>query len=145
MDSLRVGGSDADRVQGLCDRVDLLLDLNRPQEALPLVARALTLDPSHITAHCQHARVWKALGDIPTALKAAEAAIALDPQEEWGHRLRALVLLDAGNGEQALEAALVAVRLDPERFQVLQCVVQCAAATRRYQLARVWAERGRDL
>jgi tetratricopeptide (TPR) repeat protein len=145
MDSLRVGGSDADRVQGLCERVDLLLDLNRPQEALPLVAKALTFDPTSITAHCQQARVWKALGDVPTALKAAEAAIALDPQEEWGHRLRALILLDAGKGEEALEAALEAVRLDPERSQVLQCVVQCATATRRHSLARIWAERGRDL
>lgn len=145
MDSVRVGGSDADRVQGLCERIDLLLDLNRPQEALPLVARALTLDPTSITAHCHHARIWKALGNVPTALKAAEAAISLDPEEEWGHRLRALILLDAGEEEEALAAALVAVRLDPERFQVLQCVVQCAVALRRYPLARVWAERGRDL
>jgi len=149
MDGLRMevrgGASEAERAVALCERVDLLLELNRPQDARAIAAEALTLDPSSVAAHCQLARVLKAQGDLTTALKAAETAVVLDPQEEWGHRLRALILLDAGKGELALEAALEAVRLDPEQPGVLHCIVRCAAATGRGKLARIWAERGRDL
>lgn len=147
MSRLRNGGPDQggnpERAEALCDRVDLLLEMGRHREALPLIRQAVTLDPDSVAAHCQMARILRGLDDHAGALRAAEAAVALDPLEEWGHRMRAWALLDAGDEHTAFEAAMEAARLEPEQPGVIHCVTHCAAATGRTKLAWEWAERGR--
>lgn len=92
----------------------MLLDLQRPAEALDELRRALGTDPQDPQTHRLCAAVLLQLGAYPDALRAAETSLAIDPYSEWGQRLRSVALSSAGRFKQARAAAWEAVRLAPD-------------------------------
>jgi Flp pilus assembly protein TadD len=107
---------DADATAGVLarERGRVLLDANRPREALAELARATAADPEDATTHCLVAIAHFNLDDHTAALNAANRAIALDPEEGWAQRLRAVALGALGRKHEARDAALDACRLEPE-------------------------------
>jgi len=86
----------------------------RPAAAIPLLERALTLDPNDARLHRQLGRVRGRLGDAQAARAAFERAVALDPNDEK-MRIELIALLRHFKDESALSATIAAgLALVPE-------------------------------
>lgn len=79
----------------------------RPARAVPLLERAISLDPADARLHRQLARARGRLGDLPGARAALERAVALAPTEEK-IRGELLDLLRETRDQSALEEVLAA-------------------------------------
>jgi len=99
------------------NRVDALIDVNRPDEALALVTSVLAAAPDSARAYCLLARCHSMKGDHAAMYRAATDAIRCAPESEWGHRLRSMALRNLGRVEEAVTAAETAVRLAPLVWQ----------------------------
>lgn len=96
-------------------RVMLLLDANRPQDAMQAAREGLRSDPSDATLMALMGRASFAQGDAQGARAWAERALSLTPDTAWIHDLRARAILDgAGNPAEAFAAASAAIHADPE-------------------------------
>lgn len=106
--------------EALAARARVLLDMGRPRDALPLLARAAAAEPGSARLHCLLALAYHNAGEAEKCVQAAETAIRAAPDGEWGHRLRAngLTRLPGRSGE-ALEAAQEAVRCAPREPRAL--------------------------
>jgi tetratricopeptide (TPR) repeat protein len=98
-------------------RVEMLCDLERWAEALPLVSRLLAAEPENQSAWCLLAQCQLGLGLFVPALGSAGRAAALAPDSEWPHRLISFACTNLGRHEQAVLAAREAVRLEPQAWQ----------------------------
>jgi tetratricopeptide (TPR) repeat protein len=98
-------------------RVELLCDLERWADALPLVSRLLATDPDNEVSWCLLAQCHLGLDRYEPALSAAERAAALAPDSEWPCRLISFAATHLGRHEQAVSAAKAAVRLEPQAWQ----------------------------
>lgn len=101
---------------------DLLLDSERPQEAVMLFRRAIDLDSSSALAHLRLATTLAQLGEVDEALeeigKAAERApSSLDP-----HRIRVALLARAERWPEAVVAAQELLALDPASVEALRVI-----------------------
>jgi tetratricopeptide (TPR) repeat protein len=99
------------------ERVELLCDLERWADALPLVSRLLATEPENELAWCLLAQCQLGLGHYEAALTTAERAAALAPDSEWPHRLLSFAATHLGRRDDAVRAAREAVRLDPGAWQ----------------------------
>jgi tetratricopeptide (TPR) repeat protein len=99
------------------ERAELLCDLERWADALPLVRRLLATEPENEVAWCLLAQCQLGLGDHQSALTAAGQAAALAPDSEWPHRLASFAATNLGRHEEAVRAARESVRLDPQAWQ----------------------------
>jgi Flp pilus assembly protein TadD len=106
-----------DRVTVSPERVEMLCDLGRWEEAVPLVHRLLTVEPENESAWCLLAQCRIGLGQFEAALAAARQAAVLAPGDEWPQRLISFACTHLGLPEEALRAAREAVRLDPHSWQ----------------------------
>ncbi len=77
---------------------------NRRDEALELLDRVLTLEPTHAHALYLKANCLKEEGHADEALRISGLALAADPTSWRLHRLRGSLLWDSGKQEGALEA-----------------------------------------
>ena len=109
-------------------RVELLCDLERWADALPLISRLLAGEPENNVAWCLLAQCHLGLGRPEPALSAARSAAALDPENEWPHRLISFAATNLGRHDEAVQAARESVRLEPEAWQTH---VRLAAAVTR--------------
>lgn len=109
-------------------RVELLCDLERWVDALPLVHRLLAAEPDNELAWCLLAQCQLGLGDHEAALTAAGTAAALAPDHEWPYRLASFAATNLGRHDEAVRAARESVRLDPHAWQTHARLA--AAATR---------------
>lgn len=123
----------------------VLLDLGRPAEAVPVLARACALAPGSYVPRCLLAAALLAAERPDEALTCAEGAAGLGPDEEWPQRLRALALLQAGRTKPALRAARAAVALAPNHPSALLVLAQAQIATRHLREARTSAVLARAL
>ena len=98
-------------------QVEMLCDLERWADALPLVSRLLASEPENEVAWCLLAQCQLGLGHFESALSAAGRAAALAPDSEWPHRLVSFAATSLGQHADAVRAAREAVRLDPEAWQ----------------------------
>jgi tetratricopeptide (TPR) repeat protein len=98
-------------------RVELLCDLERWADALPLVSRLLATDPDNEVTWCLLAQCHLGLDRYEPALSAAERAAALAPDNEWPYRLISFAATHLGRHEQAVTAARAAIRLEPDAWQ----------------------------
>ena len=97
-------------------RARALLDLDRPAEALQLLAPLVAESPEDARMRIAVADAHLALDDHVAAAREASSAIALAPADAEGHRLLALALEAQGGwrlGTRARDAAREAVRLAP--------------------------------
>ncbi len=135
-----------DNAVALLRQGEVLVDLRRHGEAVPILQRSIALEPGRARAWCLLALALHGDGRDAEALEAADRAAAVDPLNEWAHRLRALTLGALGRKDDAFAAANEAVRVapaEPKAHQMLASVAldnsmmstARAAVTRCVQLA----------
>ena len=95
-------------------RAELLLEQNRPQDALAEVRQALNADTEGVDALLCLARCHSDLKQHPEAISAAQRAVSLAGDTGYPHRIHAYVLHQADRESEAEAAATEALRLDPE-------------------------------
>ena len=103
-----------DTSDNLSERANALIEMGRPSEAIPLLIRAIGLDPDDVHTRCRLVLALMRTSKQSEALEQAEAALAVDASGEWPHRLRAILLGQEGRHKEALKSALEAVRIEPE-------------------------------
>ena len=90
-----------------------LCKLGRFEEGLPLLQRALALQPRNAGFHASLGIIHYVLGDLAAAIGALERAIELAPAMAEPHSNLAMALRDAGDPERALTAVRRAIELGP--------------------------------
>lgn len=90
-----------------------LNNIGRPNDAVPLLSKAIAASPQAVEPHCELAYALMNSGRPVDALKEAEVAASLDPHYERSHRLRSIILDQLGRPKDSLVAAEAAVRLAP--------------------------------
>lgn len=117
--------SDAD-LQRYISRADLLIEVERWQDARPILLDAMRLAPEDTRVLCRLSLVEYHLGELREAIRFADLSIGFDPECEWAFRLRSLALSALGNHRDAVQAAHEAVRLMPQGREAIYilCVAQ---------------------
>jgi predicted Zn-dependent protease len=115
-DALRL---DPRHVKSLVNLSRVLLDGNRPGDALDALSRALELDPASNVVHRLLGRAYSAQGKTDAAVDAYWHAIELDGQDSWAMNNLGLLLLEQGRAADALPllARAVHLRQDVPAFQ----------------------------
>ncbi len=98
-------------------RVTLLLELGRHQDAEALAASMLKADPQDQRAWCLLSQTIMGQGDYERSAAAARSALAIDAESEWAYRLLSTCEQRMGHARVAADAAAVAVRLAPQTWQ----------------------------
>jgi len=80
----------------------VLLDGNRPGEALPVIQEAVSGHPESGEAHRLLGRVYHNLGRTEDALRAYGDAVERDPKDLWAMNNMGLLLIEAGRFDEAL-------------------------------------------
>jgi tetratricopeptide (TPR) repeat protein len=125
----------------LCQQAENLIEVGRCRDALPLVARALSLEPELLQAHAlQSLALWK-LGEFREALRAANAAVRLAPDDDLGHRLRCQALWRLGDARECLAAAERGVQLAPDVPDTIRLLAHALLLNGRRRDAQVAADR----
>jgi tetratricopeptide (TPR) repeat protein len=122
-----------DTSDNLSSRANALIEMGRPEEAIPLLVRAIALDPDDAHTRCRFVLALMRTGKQNEALEQAEAALAIDASGEWPHRLRAILLGQQGRHKEALEGALEAVRIEPELPSALYTLGSVYVNLKRYR------------
>lgn len=89
----------------------VLLDENRPGEALPVIEEAVSGHPESGEAHRLLGRVYHNLGRTENALRAYREAVERDSGDVWAMNNMGLLLIEAGRFEEALPPLARATRL----------------------------------
>jgi tetratricopeptide (TPR) repeat protein len=95
------------------ERIRMLCDLRRFDEAATLARRAIATTPDEAEAWCLLAQALLGTEKYGLALDAAGRAAAIAPEDEWPHRLRSIALSALHRDTDALAAALESVRCEP--------------------------------
>jgi tetratricopeptide (TPR) repeat protein len=135
--------NDADN--SLEERAGLLFDLQRYQEAVPLLLRALEMEPDNPRLHCRLAYAYWQADKNREAHRSLDCAMIADPNYEWSFRLRSCLFVYEGRGSEAVSQALIAVNLDPESAYAHDTLADAYLATKEYSLALAAAERVLEL
>jgi tetratricopeptide (TPR) repeat protein len=122
-----------DTADNLSSRANALIEMGRPEEAIPLLVRAIGLDPDDAHTRCRFVLALMRTGKQTEALEQAEAALAVDASGEWPHRLRAILLGQQGRHKEALMSALEAVRIEPELPSALYTLGSVYVNLKRYR------------
>jgi tetratricopeptide (TPR) repeat protein len=102
-------------------RGELLLALEQPAEAIPLLRRCIEIDPVRPRAHFQLGTALQATGDPDAALAAyaEELALAEDPRVKvMAHLNRSVILQQKGDRTTAADELSAVLELDPGRREV---------------------------
>lgn len=94
------------------DLGDLLNQLARFEEALPVLRRAVAIAPRNIRAHETLGKTLMNLNRLPEAQNELEAAIAIDPERSAAHYLLGQVYRKQGQLQKA--------KAEMDRFQMLK-------------------------
>ncbi len=127
--------------QKLIEKADVLIEMNRAAEALPLLLKALAEDPQNAYAVCSVARCQYELEQYEEAREQAEKAISISPDYEWGHRLRSIILLQLNKNKESLASALTAAKITPDEPNVLQTLAYAQIACEKYDEAKTTAKK----
>jgi len=104
----------------LLNQADSLIDIDRANEALPVLQEAARLAPDDASVLCRISRAYISLADWNAALNYANMAVIAAPDEEWGHRLCSIALLRLGNPHEGMRAASAAVSIDPDNANCIR-------------------------
>jgi tetratricopeptide (TPR) repeat protein len=67
------------------NQADVLQNMNRYQDAMPLLERALEVDPAHPGSWAKMGQVHRLTQNYEKAVEAYEKALELDPEYAWAH------------------------------------------------------------
>lgn len=120
----RAAGAD---VEQLIARAGYLLELDRPGEALAVLAPALAGDPGDVRLVCLAGLCHLGIGQTALAVARLGEAVTLAPDDDELHRLLSLALEKADDLEGSCHAAEEAVRLNPVSVEARTRLAQCLA------------------
>ena len=89
----------------------VLLDSERPEEALPRIDEALAIDPGSNDAYRLRGRAFYKLERVEEALEAYRHAIRLENNDAWSMNNLGLILIEEERFEEALPPLALAVQL----------------------------------
>jgi tetratricopeptide (TPR) repeat protein len=110
------------------DRVGVLVDLKRYDEAVGPLTRVVAAEPENSQAWCLFAIVHLGAGRYEEASAAASRAIALAPADDWPYRLASTAQRHLGQTSAAIGSASEACRLAPQEWQAFICMAQAQLA-----------------
>jgi tetratricopeptide (TPR) repeat protein len=125
----------------LLERARRLLEINRGDEALPLLVRFLAGNPEHVAALVMVARIHLEAGRHGPAREAAEAVLRVDPGNVKAHYARA-VALARRHSPDAVDAARQALAAGPQEWRAHVAMAVALSAAERYADALVAGESG---
>lgn len=105
----------------------MLLQVDRPVDALRELTTVLAEDPEHVEAHIMMASALVAQERYAEATAAAEKAVALAPDRAITHYMLGAVLCDRDREKEALRFAREAVRINPDDADHHALVAACHA------------------
>jgi predicted Zn-dependent protease len=91
----------------------VLLETDRPREALVRIEKALSIEPLSGEALRLLGRARHELGQVPQAIEAYQRALALDERDVWAMNNLGLIHIQQGSGPEALPPLARAVELRP--------------------------------
>ncbi len=106
--------------QSLCIRGNVLLALDRPQEAIAAYAQALHLDPAHVDALINRSAALQRANRLIEALADCDQALSLAPASPFALRNAGNVLMGLGRPEEALARYEGALERDPQDREARQ-------------------------
>ncbi|MCB1743764.1 MAG: tetratricopeptide repeat protein [Gammaproteobacteria bacterium] len=127
------------------DRAEALIDLGRVEQALPLLAQAVAMDPDDAETRCRLAQAYTLLDRHEEAIEHAQAALHRDPDSEHAHFRLAISLMGLKAFDQALEHARAATRLEPDDSANLHMLARAEYYTGHYKQAIDAAQRAIEL
>ncbi len=92
------------------------VNADRARDALPLLKRAIELDPKSSVPHTLMNAAYRKLHNFLAALKAADAGIALDEKDSEAYYGRACALAQLHRPAEAIAALKKALELDDESY-----------------------------
>ena len=110
-------------------RAQVMLELNRHDEAASVLGPLLAEDPGNSTGWCLLTLAHLGAGRHQDAVASAARAIAAAPGDDWPHRLASTAHLRLGHAWAGLRAAEQARRLAPHSWQTHTCVAEAILAT----------------
>jgi tetratricopeptide (TPR) repeat protein len=120
----------------------VLLDTDRPEEALAKIDEALAIDPESNVAYRLQGRAFHQLGQKEEAIGAYRRAIQIDDQDAWSMNNLGLMFLEEGRFDEALPplARATELRGDAAIFlnnlgMALECTGHFRAAEEAYKSA----------
>lgn len=135
-------GLDPNHVKSYLNLARVLLEENRPQEALEQGQKAQEVDPNRGETFRILGRAYHNLGKNELAIEAYLTATTLDDGDAWAANNMGLVLIQEGRFEEALSPLARAAELDPEKVVfhnnlgiALERTGHFALATRVFQAA----------
>jgi tetratricopeptide (TPR) repeat protein len=93
----------------------LLVKLNRPNDAIPLLVRAAEINPAEGKSHFELSKAYVALDRFSDARPQAEEAVKLSPQDSSAHYLLGRIYQRLGDGDLAKEQFRVTAKLIREK------------------------------
>ena len=97
--------------KSLFNSARVLLETDRPREALERIERGLGLEPLSAEGHRLLGRARCELGQVPEAIDAYRRAIALDERDGWAMNNLGLIYIQQGRSDAALPPLARAVEL----------------------------------
>jgi tetratricopeptide (TPR) repeat protein len=91
----------------------------RDDEALQLLRRVLTLEPTSADAFLLIGRINQRLGDQKAAISALKTAIFWEPRTIDAHILLGRIFLELGDRAQAMTYARSAIQIDPNNQEAI--------------------------
>lgn len=102
-EAFRVGlEKDPTHVRSLINLTRVLLDTDRPEEALESIEEALDLDPESRGVYRVLGRVHYALGDVEKAIESYQEALKIDDEDVWSMNNLGWTLIREGRYDEAI-------------------------------------------
>lgn len=108
----------------LYHRAGTLIDINRAEEAIPLLHKILAYEPDDEAALCRLAWAHYRLDQHAEGLKYADAAVRANPKNEMAYRYRSYCLTGLKRLAESLDAAHEALNLAPDSSLCVDAVAQ---------------------
>ncbi len=105
---------DSTHVKSYLNLSRVLLDTQRPGEALEAIDHALAIDPESNVAYRQRGRALCQQGEIDEAIRAYQHALALNNQDAWAMNNLALIFIESERFDMALPPLARAVEIDSD-------------------------------
>jgi tetratricopeptide (TPR) repeat protein len=101
-------------VDDLVRQAQTLMSKGQPQDAVPLLRKAIDMDPTRADLYLLRSRARDQSGKFDAALEDASKFIELEPKDPYGYLNRARVYMSMDKSQSALEDANKAIELAPD-------------------------------
>lgn len=128
-------GEDIRLTSGMVDRAEALIDLQRYEQAIPLLTQAIANDPDDDMLYCRLSLACFAIEDYAASFSHAKTALGLNPENDWAHFHLTRNYIHQHNYDRALEHARAAAKIDPDDGANLYMLAWCEYQSGNYRQA----------